>query len=86
MCGGRCRTRREETNVRVSLWLMALGSVVAARGRDVRWRSTRGEGVVSLAIGVVIMAFLGVMLWIAFKATLGTATNNVNQQVAKLGQ
>ena len=45
-----------------------------------------GEGVVSLAIGVVIMAFLGVLLWVAFKATLGSATNNVNQQVAKLGQ
>ena len=46
----------------------------------------QGEGVVSLAIGVVIMAFLGVLLWVAFKATLGSATNNVNQQVAKLGQ
>lgn len=48
--------------------------------------SERGEGVVSLAIGVVIMAFLGVLLWVAFKATLGSATDNVNQQVAKLGQ
>ena len=59
---------------------------LTARMRDAVERSEQGEGVVSLAIGVVIMAFLGVMLWVAFKATLGTATDNVNQQVAKLGQ
>jgi len=61
-------------------------AVLMARGQAAIERSERGEGVVSLAIGVVIMAFLGVMLWIAFKATLGSATDNVNQQVAKLGQ
>ena len=57
----------------------------SALARRVR-RAEHGEGVVSLAIGVVIMAFLGVLLWVAFKATLGSATTNVNQQVAKLGQ
>jgi len=57
-----------------------------ARAQQVLEGSEEGEGVVSLAIGVVIMAFLGVMLWVAFKATLGSATDNVNQQVAKLGQ
>ncbi len=45
-----------------------------------------GEGVVSAAIAVLIFAFLGVILWVAFKATMGTATNAVNAQVAKLGQ
>ncbi|CAG4928934.1 MULTISPECIES: hypothetical protein [Acidithrix] len=45
-----------------------------------------GEGVVSAAIAVLIFAFLGVILWVAFKATMGTATNTINAQVAKLGQ
>ncbi len=45
-----------------------------------------GEGVVSAAIAVLIFAFLGVILWVAFKATMGTATNTVNAQVAQLGQ
>jgi len=45
-----------------------------------------GEGVVSLAIGVVIMAFLGVMVWVAFRETLGHATQNVNTQVSQIGQ
>ena len=68
------------TAVVVRMWV----TVGAARARLVT--DERGEGVVSLAIGVVIMAFLGVLLWVAFKATLGSATNNVNQQGAKLGQ
>jgi hypothetical protein len=68
--------------VRGSVLTYAAASALAGRVR----RAERGEGVVSLAIGVVIMAFLGVLLWVAFKATLGSATTNVNQQVAKLGQ
>ncbi|MDA8373210.1 MAG: hypothetical protein M0Z91_02965 [Actinomycetota bacterium] len=48
--------------------------------------SERGEGVVSAAIAVLIFAFLGVVLWVAFKATMGTATSAINDQVAKLGQ
>ena len=70
---------------KINLWLLsAYAALVGVRGR--LQSDERGEGVVSLAIGVVIMAFLGVMLWVAFKATLGSATDNVNQQVAKLGQ
>ena len=75
-------------DVMVRGWVtISVATVVAASALARRTdRSERGEGVVSLAIGVVIMAFLGVLLWVAFKATLGSATNNVNQQVAKLGQ
>ena len=68
--------------VTASVLTFAGASALVGRVR----RAEHGEGVVSLAIGVVIMAFLGVLLWVAFKATLGSATTNVNQQVAKLGQ
>ena len=44
-----------------------------------------GEGVISAAIAVLIMAFLGVAMWIAFKATLGGATKNVDNQVNQIG-
>jgi hypothetical protein len=44
-----------------------------------------GEGVISAAIAVLIMAFLGVGLWIAFHQTLDSATHAVNQQVSRLG-
>lgn len=45
-----------------------------------------GEGVISAAIAVLVMAFLGVAMWIAFKATLSGATNNVNRQVTQIGR
>ncbi|HET9732690.1 MAG TPA: hypothetical protein VFP54_08445 [Acidimicrobiales bacterium] len=47
--------------------------------------SASGEGVVSLAIGVLIMAFLGAILWVAFKTTLSSATTNVSHQVSQIG-
>lgn len=45
-----------------------------------------GEGVISAAIAVLIMAFLGVAVWLAFKATLGGATKNVDTQVNQIGR
>jgi Flp pilus assembly pilin Flp len=49
-------------------------------------RDESGEGVISAAIAVLIMAFLGVAMWVAFKATLKGATNNVNHQVSNIGR
>ena len=46
----------------------------------------RGEGPVSAAIVVMIMAFLGVALWVAFKAIMHQATTTVSTQVSQLGQ
>jgi len=44
-----------------------------------------GEGVISTAIVVVIMAFLAVGLWFAFKTIMANATTTVSNQVAQLG-
>jgi hypothetical protein len=50
-------------------------------------RDQRGEGVVSAAIAVLIMAFLGVGMWVAFKATFDHTATNVDHQVnACIGQ
>ena len=49
-------------------------------------RDEAGEGVISAAIAVLIMAFLGVAMWVAFKATLRGATTNVNHQVSNIGK
>jgi hypothetical protein len=48
-------------------------------------RSEIGEGVISAAIAVLIMAFLGVAMWFGFRATLGNTQANVNNQVTKIG-
>ena len=57
------------------------GGRPAACGRD-----ERGEGVISAAIAVLVMAFLGVGMWIAFNATFQHAATHVNQQVNCIGQ
>jgi hypothetical protein len=48
-------------------------------------RTERGEGVISAAIAVLIMAFLGAAMWFAFNGTMKTATNNVSSNVSQLG-
>jgi hypothetical protein len=46
----------------------------------------KGEGVISAAIAVLIMAFIGVGMWIAFNATFQHTAKNVNNQVNCIGQ
>jgi hypothetical protein len=53
------------------------------------WRRVRraetGEGVISAAIAVLIMAFLGAAMWFAFSHTMNTAQSKVDQNVSQLG-
>ena len=46
----------------------------------------RGEGVISAAIAVLIMAFIGVAMWVAFSATFQHTAKNVNNQVNCIGK
>ena len=55
--------------------------------RDDRVRSTeRGEGVISAAIAVLIMAFLGAAMWVAFKEMFHTTAQNTKNQVDQIGR
>jgi type VI protein secretion system component VasF len=49
-------------------------------------RDDRGEGVISAAIAVLIMAFLGVVVWVGFKATLDNTQQKVDKQVDEIGE
>lgn len=60
--------------------------VFRANYRTTLVRDERGEGVISAAIAVLIMAFLGVAVWIGFKATLGDSQKRVDDQVQQIGQ
>ncbi len=44
-------------------------------------RDERGEGVISAAIAVLVMAFIGVGMWVAFNATFQHTAKNVDHQV-----
>jgi hypothetical protein len=51
-----------------------------------RARDERGEGVISAAIAVLVMAFIGVAMWVAFSSTFNHAATHVNNQVNCIGQ
>ena len=49
------------------------------------WSDESGEGVISTAIAVLIMAFLGVALWAVFSGVLTQAEDKIEQQVNEIG-
>jgi len=66
---------------------LTITSVSARPPRSRHDRDERGEGVISAAIAVLIMAFIGVGMWVAFNATFQTTAKNVNTQINKcIGQ
>ena len=48
-------------------------------------RDERGEGVISAAIAVLIMAVLGALMWVGFKAIWGDASSQTSTQIGKIG-
>ncbi len=50
-----------------------------------RLREERGEGVISAAIAVLIMAFLGALMWVGFKTLFQTTQNKTGNQVNQIG-
>jgi hypothetical protein len=57
-----------------------LGPRLAVMGRD-----DRGEGVISVAIAVLIMAFLGAAMWFGFQQMWKTTDTNTNTKVQQIG-
>lgn len=57
------------------------------RTRLARLRSGEsGEGVISTAIAVLIMAFIGAAMWVVFNNVFQDASGKVEQQVDEIGQ
>lgn len=48
-------------------------------------RDERGEGVISAAIAVLIMAFLGAAMWVGFNTIWDDAETDVRDQVQQIG-
>ena len=65
------------------------GYVAAEAGRIVLWdrwvKDETGEGVISAAIAVLIMSFLGALMWVGFRAIWGDAEANTKAQVGRIG-
>jgi hypothetical protein len=54
------------------------------------WRALRsderGEGVISAAIAVLVMAGIGALMWIGFRSMWETTETNTNDKVAEIGR
>lgn len=49
-------------------------------------RNQRGEGVISAAIAVLIMAFIGAGMWLAFDRMFTDTTDRTEDQVELIGR
>ncbi len=66
--------------IQLALALTAARDALVERATD-----DRGEGVISMALAILIVAFLGVAAWLAFKGILDDSSNNVKTQVDQIG-
>ena len=66
------------------------GYVAAQAARLVVWdrvvKDERGEGVISAAIAVLIMAGIGALMWVGFKAIWQDTEGNTKDKVAEIGE
>jgi len=51
-----------------------------------RARGDRGEGVISAAIAVLIMAGIGALMWVGFKAIWEDTEENTRDKVTEIGE
>ena len=67
-----------EVSLRAYVWARIL--VLSLTGKD-----EKGEGVISTAIAVLIMAALGAVMWVGFQAIWGNASTKTNNQINQIG-
>lgn len=67
-----------ELSVRTDVWARTLLSSLV--GND-----ERGEGVISTAIAVLIMAALGAVMWVGFQEIWGDASTQTTEQINQIG-
>ena len=65
--------------VRLTCWWTAPPGPTRARG-------DRGEGVISAAIAVLIMAGIGALMWVGFKAIWQDTESNTKDKVTEIGE
>lgn len=64
--------------VRFRSWWIVTGSRLR--------RDDRGEGVISAAIAVLIMAGIGALMWVGFKTIWQDTESNTKDKVAEIGE
>ena len=67
-----------ELSVRTYVWARSLLSSLVANDEA-------GEGVISTAIAVLIMAALGAVMWVGFQEIWGDASTQTTEQINQIG-
>lgn len=71
----------------LTAYIAARSLALATRDRlELLRTDERGEGVISAAIAVLVMAFLGAAMWLAFKGMFSKTTDNTRDQVDLIGR
>ena len=50
-----------------------------------RWKAEHGEGVISTAIAVLVMAIIGLAMWVTFDRVFDDAGDRVEDNVQDIG-
>ena len=66
-------------------WIEIQMLVGLVNNRTGRMVGDRGEGVISTAIAVLITAFIGAAMWVAFDRIWGDAEANIEGEVNQIG-
>lgn len=67
------------------LWTTALLRAALPSRLRALAHDDRGEGVISTAIAVLIMAFLGAAMWVGFQTMWQTTSTTTNNKVEQIG-
>jgi hypothetical protein len=63
--------------------IVAWRTAVASAGQ--RLRDERGEGVISVALAVLIIAGIGVLVWAGFQTFWETTESKTNSNISQIG-
>ncbi len=70
------------TDVRITTGVLVHSLRVWSR---TRLRGDRGEGVIATAIAVLIVAFLGAAMWVAFNSIWQSSEQNIRTNIEQIG-
>ena len=73
-------------NIATMTWMEIQMVVNTANRNTGRMIGDRGEGVISTAIAVLITAFIGAAMWVAFNTIWANAESNISDQVDMIGR
>ena len=64
---------------------IGIAAKAASQAVRTRIRDDRGEGVISMAIAILVVASVGVVLWGIFQMTATDLGNDVDGQIGQIG-